>query len=232
MRALMLLHGVRWAPSRHCRPSSSWNDHTSRPSGGPQRIRVRSVLMRAAKIVEQGPFPAPPRSRDALAELVEPHRRRLLNHCYRMLGSWTEAEDVFQDVLVRAWRGLEGYRGQAALRTWLYQIATNACLTALKSRMRRSLPELEAPAAGVDRVVGAPGDPAPWLEPAPSVFAGHDLEGSVARRESVALAFVAALQHLPPRQRAVLLLFEVLGYEATEIASMLEMTVTAVNSAL
>src|SRR5687767_3407076 len=70
------------------------------------------ALMRAAKIIEQGPFPAPPRSRDALAELVEPHRRRLLNHCYRMLGSWTEAEDVFQDVLVRAWRGLEGYRGQ------------------------------------------------------------------------------------------------------------------------
>lgn len=173
---------------------------------------------------------------DPFPRLVEQHRREILGHCYRMLGSWSEAEDVGQEVFLRAWRALERFEGRASVRSWLYRIATNACLTALRARTRRGLPTLESPAAASPYRVDPP-DPEQeelWIEPYPdAVLSGtEDGETRAASRQTVTLAFVVALQHLPARQRAVLLLREVVGYEASEVASMLRMTLSAVTSAL
>jgi RNA polymerase sigma-70 factor (ECF subfamily) len=160
----------------------------------------------------------------AFGRLVAPHRAELLAHCYRMLGSAHDAEDALQDALLRAWRGLRGFEGRSSLRSWLYSIATNACLRALERRRRRILPP-----------DGAPGGETLWLEPFPDAELRDERLGPAARyeeRESVELAFVAALQHLSPRQRAVLLLRDVLGYAPAEIASSLQASPAAVYSAL
>lgn len=170
-------------------------------------------------------------SADPFEAIVRPHRRELLVHCYRMLGSWTEAEDVFQDVSLRAWRGLRRFEGRASARSWLYRIATNACLTALRKRSRRSLPDAAGPPAPVGGALAPPLEEARWIQPFPTT-AYYDVEELASSRESVTLAFVLALQYLPPRQRAVLLLREVIGYEAREVATMLRVTAPAVNSAL
>ncbi|GIF52852.1 RNA polymerase sigma factor [Asanoa ferruginea] len=164
---------------------------------------------------------------------VEAHRPELLVHCYRMLGSVDDAEDVVQETMLRAWRARESYDpGRAALRTWLYKIATNACLTALRGRARRPLPSgLGAPD---DDPSGTPLVPAfdiPWLQPLPDARI-EDPAGRVVRRGSLRLALVAALQVLPARQRAVLLLREVLEFSAAEVADLLDTSVPAVNSAL
>ena len=168
------------------------------------------------------------------AEQLEGHREALVGHCYRMLGSAAEADDAVQETLVRAWRALEGFDGRASLRTWLYRIATNVCLDALADRSRRERPMALGPAGTVhDELVERPRTH--WLEPIPDLQAlpaDGDPAERAALRESIRLAFVAALQRLPPRQRAALLLAEVLGWPATEIASALETTVAAVNSAL
>lgn len=173
---------------------------------------------------------------EAFAELIEPYRHELLVHCYRILGSFEDAEDMLQETLVRAWRGLSSFEGKATLRAWLYKIATNACLDALDTRKRRGLPkELYAR--------GDPAQPLPppskevlWVEPFPDemVDGQPDIypEARYEVRESITLAFVAALQKLPGRQRAALLLCDVLGWRANEAAEILDMTVTAVNSAL
>ena len=165
-------------------------------------------------------------------DLIEPHRRGLLAHCYRMLGSWTDAEDVLQDALLKAWQGLSTLQDQTALRAWLYQVATNACLSALRAHKARSMPQLVSAPVGAEVPVSAPGEPERWVEPFPDAAAAEDLASAVEARESVALGFILALQHLPPRQRAVLLLCEVVGYRAAEVAEMLGTSVTAVNSAL
>jgi RNA polymerase sigma-70 factor, ECF subfamily len=166
------------------------------------------------------------------AQGLEAHRALITGHCYRMLGSITDADDAVQETMIRAFRGLERFDGRASLRTWLVRIATNVCLDALAERKRRFRPIDEAPAGTVDDDLVSR-DRTHWIEPVPSasVFDGDPLGHSL-RRESVRLAFVAALQVLPPKQRAALLLCEVLGYSATEVAETLETSVASVNSAL
>jgi RNA polymerase sigma-70 factor, ECF subfamily len=168
------------------------------------------------------------------AKQLEAHRQALVGHCYRMLGSVSEADDAVQETFVRAWRALEGFDGRASLRTWLYRIATNVCLDSLGDRRRRERPVAIGPAGTVhDELVERPRTH--WLEPIPDAHAlpaDGDPAERAALRESIRLAFVAALQRLPPRQRAALLLAEVLDWPASEIASALETSVAAVNSAL
>ncbi len=173
---------------------------------------------------------------DAFRELIEPHRRELQVHCYRMLGSFQDAEDALQDTLLDAWQGLAGFEGRASLRTWLYRIATNRCLKALRSASRRPAQEWNIP--GVEPPEPARLGEVVWLEP----FPGALLEGGIGappgpearyeQTESISLAFVTALQVLPPRQLAVLILRDVLGFHASEVAGMLDSTVESVNSAL
>jgi RNA polymerase sigma-70 factor (TIGR02960 family) len=170
------------------------------------------------------------------ARLAEPFRRELISYGYRMLGSVDDAEEVVQDVYLNAWRAYEGFEGRSSLRTWLYRIATRAFVKALERRKRRPLPsDLHAPAADPTARVVA-GDPElTWLQPAPdSLLAAttSDPATVVAARETMRLAFMAALQILPPQQRAVLILREVLGWSAAEVAALLDLSVVAVNSAL
>ncbi|MFI7449149.1 sigma-70 family RNA polymerase sigma factor [Nonomuraea sp. NPDC049714] len=175
-----------------------------------------------------------PSSEDFL-RLADPMRRELLAHCYRMLGSVHDAEDLVQETYLRAWRGYEGFEGRSSLRTWLYRIATTQCLTALDSRGRRPLPTgLGAPAAEPTAPPVERGE-VPWLEPVPDGMVGaggDDPAAIVTARESIRLALVAALQYLPPRQRAVLILRDVLKWRAAEVAEVLDTTTVAVNSIL
>jgi RNA polymerase sigma-70 factor (ECF subfamily) len=173
---------------------------------------------------------------EAFRELTEPYRRELQVHCYRMLGSLQDAEDVLQDTLLAAWQGLGGFEGRASIRTWLYRIATNRCFNALRSANRRpakewDVPEVEPPEpTRLGEVV--------WLEPYPDALREGAIEIPLSpearyqQTEAISLAFVTALQVLPARQRAVLILREVLGYRANEVADMLDSTVESVNSAL
>jgi RNA polymerase sigma-70 factor, ECF subfamily len=174
---------------------------------------------------------------DQLDPRLLEHRRELTGYCYRMLGSAFDAEDAVQETLVRAWRGLSNFEGRSALRSWLYRIATNVCLDQLSGRQRRALPmDLSgSPWLPVESSLAARRPGTAWIEPVldRQVLAEHDdpAERAVAK-ESVRLAFVAALQHLPPRQRAVLILREVLRWRADEVAQLLDTTVASVNSAL
>ena len=165
----------------------------------------------------------------------EPFRVELTGYAYRMLGSAFEAEDAVQETFVRAWRALDRFEGRSALRSWLYRIATNVCLDMLSSRERRARPMDMGPAQSAESPLGAPLTESVWVEPAPDariIPTGGDPAEINVLRESVRLAFVAALQHLPPRQRAVLILREVLQWQASEVAVLLETTVASVNSAL
>jgi RNA polymerase sigma-70 factor (ECF subfamily) len=173
---------------------------------------------------------------DAFRELTEPHRRELRVHCYRMLGSLQDAEDALQDTLLAAWQGFAGFEGRASLRTWLYRIATHRCLNARRSTRRRRAKEWDVP--GVEPPEPTRLGEIVWLEPFPDTL----LEGSIdlplgpdaryERSESLSLGFVTALQVLPPRQLAVLVLRDVLGFSANEVANMLDATVESVTSAL
>ena len=165
---------------------------------------------------------------EAFRELTEPYRRELLVHCYRMLGSIQDAEDVLQETLLAAWQGLDGYEGRASLRTWLYRIATNRCLNARRSASRRPAKEWDVP--NVEPPEPTRLGEVVWLEPIPDTLLGP--EDRYEQSESVSLAFVTALQALPPRQVAVLILRDVLGFHATEVAEMLDSSVESVKSAL
>jgi RNA polymerase sigma-70 factor (ECF subfamily) len=173
----------------------------------------------------------------AFAELVEPHRRELRVHCYRMVGSFEEAEDLTQDTFLRAWRHLGTFEGRSTFRAWLYRIATNVCLELLGKRSRRVLPADVAAASPPSAPVPAAVEGVSWLEPFPDRLL--DLPAADARpdvlmvaKETIELAFLAAIQHLPPRQRAVLILRDVLGWSARETGDLLDLSVPAVKSAL
>lgn len=166
----------------------------------------------------------------AFTRLVEPLRRELHAHCYRMLGSVHDADDALQDALLRAWRGVGRFEGRSSLRSWLYTVATNTCLDTAKGRTRRALPMDLGPSS--ERVVigDTPRTDVAWLGPCPDPVDGP--AGRYEQREAVELAFVAACQHLPGNQRAALLLFDVLGFSAAEIATMMDTSTASVNSAL
>jgi len=174
---------------------------------------------------------------DAFARLLEPHRAGLYVHCYRMLGSPDDAEDALQETLLRAWRGLSGFEGRSSPRSWLYAIATNSSLRVIERRARRVLPLDHGPAADPNDGPGPPLSESVWVQPLPDSAlepedARADPEARYEQRESVELAFIAALQLLPPRQRAVLILRDVLGFSAREVAGALDATPASVDSAL
>jgi RNA polymerase sigma-70 factor, ECF subfamily len=184
-------------------------------------------LLEAAREGDEGAF----------GRLVEPHRAELHAHCYRMLGSLHDAEDALQDALLRAWRGIARFEGRSSLRSWLYKIATNASLDAIGRRPKRVLPIDYGPQADPHSGAGGPVVESVWVEPYPdetlAVEDGYaSPDARYEQREAIELAFIAALQHLPATQRAVLILREVLGFSAREVAETLETTVAAVNSSL
>ena len=181
---------------------------------------------------------------NAFAAVTEPYRRQLHVHCYRMLGSFDDAEDMVQETMLRAWRGRRSFEARSLLRTWLYRIATNVCLNALQRAPRRVMPPDVVPPVTIATDTSQASDTPPWrpelpwLQPYPDALleplAPADTEPDVMAisRETIELTFLAALQHLPPRQRAVLILSDVLGWSAKEVAGILKSTVAAVNSAL
>jgi RNA polymerase sigma-70 factor (ECF subfamily) len=178
----------------------------------------------------------PSAARTSVVDLdLEAHRGELTGYCYRMLGSGFEAEDAVQETMVRAWRGAESFEGRSAVRSWLYRIATNVCLDMLRSSQRRARPMDLGPSSTVDSVLPGKTSEDVWIQPIHDdrVLDVHGDPAELAEyRETIRLAFVAALQHLPPRQRAVLILREVLRWQASEVAELLEVSVASVNSAL
>ena len=189
-------------------------------------------MMQAADLISK----ARAGDNDAFEELTSPHRRELQVHCYRMLGSLQDAEDALQETLLAAWNGLDGFEERASLRTWLYRIATNRCLDARRTARRRPAKEWDVPGVALLEPTGL--GEVVWLEPYPDAHLPSTVEaplGPEARYdqiESVSLAFVTALQLLPPRQVAVLVLRDVLGFSAREVAEMLGSTTESVTSAL
>ena len=172
------------------------------------------------------------------AALIEPYRRQLHVHCYRMLGSFDDAEDLVQETLLRAWTGRSGFEGRSSFKTWLYRIATNACLNALERRQRRVLPPDIVPATEFARNEAVWDHEIPWLQPypdewlEPSAPSRAEPDAVVVARETIELTYLAAIQHFPPRQRAILILRDSLGWSAKEVATLLELSVPSVNSAL
>lgn len=216
----------------------SWASVSARRRG--KGVVRHTVLMESAERVpaaERGLLEAARRGdAEAFGRLVAPYRGELRAHCYRMLGSVQDAEDALQEALLGAWRGIGGFEGRSAPRAWLYRICTNACLRLIRRRPRRVLSVEHGPPRRETGDLGEWVSGPVWLEPLPDQVAGEAEDGDPAarylRREGVELAFVAALQHLPGAQRAVLILREVLEFSAAEVAGMLEMTPAAVNSAL
>ena len=175
------------------------------------------------------------RDPDRFQLLVQPFRRELAAHCYRMLGSLADAEDQVQETLLSAWRGIDGFEGRSSIRSWLYKIATNGCLDTIRRRPRRGLPMEHGAPADPTAALSAPDPELPLVDPCPDSLwqaALQTPEATLSARESVQLAFIVALQHLPATQRSVLILREVVGWPAAEVAELLDTTVASVNSAL
>ncbi len=194
-------------------------------------------LMAETVVTSRGAPEAAGEERSEHEVRLERHRRELTGYCYRMLGSAFDADDAVQETMVRAWRSLDGFDGRSTLRSWLYRIATNVCFDSLNGTKRRALPmDLSGnPSPPVAESLGVPLGERTWIGPAPGahlVMEVADPADVVVGRDTIRLAFVAALQHLPPRQRAVLILREVLRFKASEVASLLDTTVASVNSAL
>ncbi len=187
-----------------------------------------AALLAASRTADQAAFAAG----------VERHRRELQVHCYRMLGSFEDSEDLVQETFLRAWRNRTRFEGRSTPRTWLYRIATNACLDALDRRPRRVLPPEAIPAADPSVIPPPPATDLPWIQPYPDRLLENvpdrdvELDAAVVSKETIELAFIAALQHLPPRQRAVLIARDVLGWSANETAGLFALSVAAVNSSL
>ena len=206
------------------------------PAGGPRGRPVRGSLRHNGGVTADLLVRAQGGDADAFAELVAPHRRELEVHCYRILGSASDAEDVLQEALLAAWQGLGGFEGRASVRTWLYRIATTRSLNALRSARRR--PQTDWPPPGVGTPEPTRLGETPWLEPYPDVLlegvadAAAGPEARYEASEAISLAFIIALQMLPPRQRAVLILREVLDFPAREVAHMLGTTEESVKGAL
>jgi RNA polymerase sigma-70 factor (ECF subfamily) len=175
---------------------------------------------------------------ESFRTLFEPHRRPITLHCYRMLGSLQDAEEIVQEALFRGWQRQDELRSPGATRAWLYRIATNACLDFLKTRRRRTLPHLVVPSPSTETRLGSPAEDRLWVEPAPDALleaadnAAERPDARVSLRESIGLAFVTALQFLPPKQRAALILVDVIGWRPQETAELLETTIVSVNSLL
>lgn len=198
---------------------------------------MRDTLLNMEKINDQSNIIIQARkgSHDAFAALTEPHRAELRAHCYRMMGSLQDAEDMVQECFLRAWRRLETYQERATFRAWLYRIATNVCLDALDKRSRRTLPSQNTNPADPAQPFSPPSLDPIWLDPFPDDFLADiapSPESHFSQQESVRLAFMIALHALPPSQRAVLLLRDVLDWRAAEVADLLDLTVSAVNSQL
>jgi RNA polymerase sigma-70 factor (ECF subfamily) len=207
----------------------------SRPAASPSSRQL--VNASAATTARADPAAARRRDADAFERLIGPHRAGLQAHCYRMLGSAADAEDALQETLLRAWRGLPRFEGRSSLRSWLYRIATNACLTMIERRPTRVMPIDHGGASDPHEPPARPLLEPVWLEPYPDQAlevedAAASPETRYERRESIELAFIAALQHLPSRQRAVLLLRDVLGLAPAEIAAALDTTPAAIYSLL
>jgi RNA polymerase sigma-70 factor (TIGR02960 family) len=200
--------------------------------------RLRRVAKLAADTVTDEPaekHDEEPVDEWQFAERTEPHRRELLVHCYRMLASYDDAEDLVQETLLRAWRHRDTFAPGSNFRAWLYRIATNACLDFLRRNDRR--PSRYEPVPGLDSGSGAPPTRVPWLQPFPDEVvdqapAGDEPDREVAGRETIELVFLVAIQHLPPKQRAVLILRDVLDYSAAQAAELLDQSVDGINSAL
>jgi RNA polymerase sigma-70 factor, ECF subfamily len=204
--------------------SSEFGD---RLNGMPAPIGLRPMAVRRDTETAPGP--------DLTPQHLEVHRRELTGYCYRMLGSVFEADDAVQETMVRAWRNAAGFEGRSTVRSWLYRIATNVCLDMLRSRQRRAVAMDLGPSSTADSFLGATKPESAWVTPIPDarvVPEDGDPAELAASRESIRLAFVTALQHLPARQRAVLILREVLGWQASEVAELLDTSVASVNSAL
>ena len=207
-------------------PVAGWDGSVTRMTGAGVARADETALLKRARAGDESAF----------GELIEAHRAELRAHSYRMLGSLHDAEDALQEALLRAWRGLPGFEGRSSVRSWLYSIVTNATLDITRHRSRRELPVDFGPAAGRGDGLAPPLTDPVWLEPYPDRWLADDLgvspEAAYEQRESVELAFIVAMQQLPPLQRAVLLLREVVGFSAAEISTQLGTSVPSVTSAL
>jgi RNA polymerase sigma-70 factor (ECF subfamily) len=200
-----------------------------------EQKRTQAISVHVKHADTEANIPLTAHNLSDISPFIEPYRQELHLHCYRLLGSLHDAEDMVQETMLRAWQRFDTFKGAASLRTWLYTIATHACLDVLKKRRPRTLPQAAYPVMNPHSPIPSASPEATWLEPFPDSWLAEAVDNPevrYTRRESISLAFLTALQLLPPRQRAILILSDVLDWRASEVAHLLELSVSAVNSAL